>query len=125
MKLLEIARSIGATAENVPAELEITGMAGVEEASPTQLTFLSNPKYTPAAAKTRAAAIIVSPDFPANGHALLRSENPHLAYAKALELFYSPPVTRRASVPLSWEMSKSFPDARARAGGWNLKNETA
>ena len=61
------------------------------EASPTQLTFLTNPKYTPAAARTKAAAIIVSPDFPADGRALLRSENPHLAYAKALELFYAPP----------------------------------
>jgi UDP-3-O-[3-hydroxymyristoyl] glucosamine N-acyltransferase len=91
MKLLEIARSIGATAENVPAELEITGVAGIDQAGPAELTFLTNPKYTPAAAKTRAAAIIVSPDFPADGRALLRCQNPHLGYAKALELFYSPP----------------------------------
>ncbi len=91
MKLLEIARSIGATAENVPAELEITGVAGVDEAGPTELTFLTNPKYTAAAATTRAAAIIVSPGFPADGRAVLRCQNPHLAYAKALELFYSPP----------------------------------
>jgi UDP-3-O-[3-hydroxymyristoyl] glucosamine N-acyltransferase len=91
MKLLEIARSIGATAENVPPELEITGLAGVGDAGPTELTFLTNPKYTAAAATTRAAAIIVSPGFPADGRAVLRSQNPHLAYAKALELFYSPP----------------------------------
>jgi UDP-3-O-[3-hydroxymyristoyl] glucosamine N-acyltransferase len=91
MNLLEIARSIGASAENVPAELEITGVAAVDEASPTELTFLTNPKYTTAAATTKAAAIIVSPDFPAEGRAVLRCKNPHLAYAKALELFYSPP----------------------------------
>jgi UDP-3-O-[3-hydroxymyristoyl] glucosamine N-acyltransferase len=91
MNLLEIARSIGATAENVPPELEITGVAGVDQAGPTELTFLTNPKYTAAAAATRAAAIIVSLDFPAGGRALLRCQNPHLAYAKALELFYSPP----------------------------------
>jgi UDP-3-O-[3-hydroxymyristoyl] glucosamine N-acyltransferase len=86
MKLLEIARSIGATAENVPA-----GVAGVDQAGPTELTFLTNPKYTAAAAATRAAAIIVSPGFPAEDRPLLRCPNPHLAYAKALELFYSPP----------------------------------
>jgi UDP-3-O-[3-hydroxymyristoyl] glucosamine N-acyltransferase len=91
MKLLEIARSIGATAENVPSELEITGLAGVGDAGPTELTFLTNPKYMAAAATTRAAAIIVSSGFPADGRAVLRCQNPHLAYAKALELFYSPP----------------------------------
>ena len=91
MNLLEIARSIGATAENVPPELEVTGVAGVDQAGPTELTFLTNPKYTAAAATTKAAAIIVSPEFPANGRALLRCQNPHLGYAKALELFYTPP----------------------------------
>jgi UDP-3-O-[3-hydroxymyristoyl] glucosamine N-acyltransferase len=91
MKLLEIARRIGASAENVPAELEITGVAGLDEAGATELSFLSNPRYTPQAATTRAAAIIVTTDFPANGRPLLRSPNPQLAYAKALELFYTPP----------------------------------
>ena len=91
MKLLDIAQHIGAAAENVPAELEITGVATLEEAGATELTFLSNPRYTPAAATTRAAAIIVTPEFPASGRPLLRSRNPQLAYAKALELFYTPP----------------------------------
>ena len=91
MKLLEIARRIGASAENVPAELEITGVAGLDEAGTTELSFLSNPRYTPQAATTRAAAIIVTTEFPANGRPLLRSPNPQLAYAKALELFYTPP----------------------------------
>jgi UDP-3-O-[3-hydroxymyristoyl] glucosamine N-acyltransferase len=91
MNVLEIARSIGASAENVPPELDVTGVAGVDQAGPTELTFLTNPKYTAAAAASRAAAIIVSPGFAAEGRAVLRSKNPHLAYAKALELFYSPP----------------------------------
>jgi UDP-3-O-[3-hydroxymyristoyl] glucosamine N-acyltransferase len=91
MNLREIARSIGASVENVPEELEITGVVGVDEAGPTELTFLTNPKYTVAATASRAAAMIVSPDFPADGRAVLRCKNPHLAYAKALELFYSPP----------------------------------
>jgi UDP-3-O-[3-hydroxymyristoyl] glucosamine N-acyltransferase len=91
MNLLDIAQRIGAAAENVPAELEITGVATLEEAGATELSFLSNPRYTPQAATTRAAALIVSPDFPANGRPLLRSRDPQLAYAKALELFYTPP----------------------------------
>lgn len=91
MNLLDIAQRIGAAAENVPAELEITGVATLEEAGATESSFLSNPRYTPQAATTRAAALIVSPDFPANGRPLLRSRDPQLAYAKALELFYTPP----------------------------------
>jgi UDP-3-O-[3-hydroxymyristoyl] glucosamine N-acyltransferase len=91
MKLLEIAQRIGASAENAPAELEISGVATLDEAGTTELTFLSNPRYTPEAATTRAAAIIVTPEFPANGRPLLRTKNPQLAYAKALELFYTPP----------------------------------
>ena len=91
MNLQKIALAIGASTENVPPELEVTGMAGLDEAGPTELTFLSNPRYTPAAATTRAAAIIVTPEFPADCRPLLRSKNPQLAYAKALELFYSAP----------------------------------
>lgn len=91
MKLSEIAKVLGASVENVATDLEITGVTGVEEAGPTELTFLTNPKYTPAAAKTRAAAVIVFTDFPADGRPVLRTKNPHLAFARALELFYSPP----------------------------------
>ena len=89
--LLRIAQHIGASAENVPPEMEVTGVATLDTAGPTELTFLSNPRYTPQAATTRAAAIIVTLEFPANGRPLLRSRDPQLAYAKALELFYTPP----------------------------------
>ena len=91
MNLLEIAKLIGADAENVPAALEVTGVAGLEQAGPTELTFLTNPKYTAAAALTRAAAIIATPEYPADGRPVLRTKNPQLAYAKALALFYAPP----------------------------------
>jgi UDP-3-O-[3-hydroxymyristoyl] glucosamine N-acyltransferase len=91
MKLSEIANAITASAENVTADLEITGVAGIEEAGPAELTFLTLPKYTAAAATTQAAAIIVPVDFAANGRPVLRCKNPHLAFAQALALFYTPP----------------------------------
>ena len=91
MKLGEIAASLGMRLENGSPETEITGVAGIEEAGPGQLTFLANPKYAPAARSTKASAVIVAEDFPALGVALLRSRNPYLDFARALEIFYRPP----------------------------------
>lgn len=91
MKLGAIASSLGARLENGSPDLEITAVVGIEEAGPGHLTFLANPKYAAAARSTRAAAIIVANDFPAASTPVLRSSNPYLAFARALELFYQPP----------------------------------
>ncbi len=89
MKLSDIAQRIGARLEGQDAE--ITGVAGIESAGPGQLTFVANPRYASAAQNTRAAAVIVDEKFPALATATLRSDNPYLAFARALELFYEPP----------------------------------
>jgi UDP-3-O-[3-hydroxymyristoyl] glucosamine N-acyltransferase len=93
MKLAEIASVLGATlvGPSGAAELEITGVAGIEEAGPGQITFVANPKYAPAAKTTRATAVIVALDFPDIAVPTLRSDNPYLTFARALELFYHPP----------------------------------
>ena len=91
MKLAQIASALGARLENGSPETEITGVAGIEEAGPGQLTFVANPKYAAAARSTRASAVIVAEDFPALATATLRSKNPYLAFARAVELFYQPP----------------------------------
>ena len=65
MKLLEIAQILGASLQNASPETEITGVAGIEDAGPQQITFISNSKYAALAKSTRAAAILVTPDFPA------------------------------------------------------------
>lgn len=90
MKLGEVAASLGTRLENGSPDTEITGVAGIEEAGPGQLTFVANPKYAAAAKKTKASAVIVAEDFPALGSALLRSSNPYLDFARAIELFYRP-----------------------------------
>jgi len=91
MKLGEIAATLGARLENGSPETEITGVAGIEEAGTGQITFLANPKYAGAARTTKAAAVIVAEDFPAANTTLLRSRNPYLDFARAIELFYRPP----------------------------------
>ncbi len=91
MKLSAIATVLGARLENGSQEIEITGVAGIETAGPGQITFVSNPKYAALARITNAAAVIVSEDFPTIATAMLRSRNPYLDFARALELFYQPP----------------------------------
>ena len=91
MKLSEIALRLEARLENGSPDAEITGVAGIDEAGPGQITFVANPKYAAAARTTRASAIIVSEDFPAASTAVLRSKNPYLAFARAIEFFYQPP----------------------------------
>jgi UDP-3-O-[3-hydroxymyristoyl] glucosamine N-acyltransferase len=91
MKLGEIATALGATLENGDPATEISGVAGIEEAASGHITFVANPKYAATAKTTTATAIIVSEDFPAVSCALLRSKNPYLCFARAIELFYQPP----------------------------------
>lgn len=91
MKLGNIASALGVRLENGSPDTEITGVAGIEEAAVGQLTFVSNPKYAPVAKTTAASAVIVAENFPAIGAAMLRSRNPYLTFARAIELFYQPP----------------------------------
>jgi len=88
MKLAQIASALGARLENGSPATEITGVAGIEQAGPGDLTFVANVKYTAAARTTKASAIVVSEDFPAVATAMLRSSNPYLTFARAIALFH-------------------------------------
>ncbi len=90
MKLAEIASALDARLENGLPDTEITGLNGIEQAGPGELTFVSNPKYGAAARSTKASAVIVAEDFPAVPTAMLRAKDPYLAFARALELFHQP-----------------------------------
>lgn len=89
MRLGDLAARLACQLEG-PSEIEISGVAGMDEASPSELTFLSNPKYASKLETTRAAAIIVGADVVAPGRSLLRSTNPYLTFAQALEIFAPP-----------------------------------
>jgi UDP-3-O-[3-hydroxymyristoyl] glucosamine N-acyltransferase len=90
MNLGQIASALGARLENGSPTTEITGVAGIEQAGPGQLTFVANPKYAAAARNTKASAVIVADDFPAVATAMLRSKNPYLTFARAIALFHPP-----------------------------------
>ena len=91
MKLADLAQHLGATLHGDPAA-EITGVAGLESAAAGHLTFVANPKYAALARTTQATAVLVELAFPEIPAATLRIENPYLAFAKAIELFYTSPI---------------------------------
>jgi len=90
MKLSEIAALLQCELVG-NGEIEITGLAGMEHAGPTELTFLANPRYAHKVKNTRAAAILTGEPLTSLPLASLVSANPYLDFARALELFYQPP----------------------------------
>jgi UDP-3-O-[3-hydroxymyristoyl] glucosamine N-acyltransferase len=96
MKLSEAAKKLECRLEGGP-DAEIHGVAGIEHASAGQITFLANRRYFPLLKTTRASAVLVEdgialerePGMPPL--AALRSANPYLAFAHAIELFYQAP----------------------------------
>ncbi|HTC35998.1 MAG TPA: UDP-3-O-(3-hydroxymyristoyl)glucosamine N-acyltransferase [Bryobacteraceae bacterium] len=94
IRLGDLAAKLGCELHGDPG-IEITGVAGVEQAGPSDVTFLANPKYGPKAKHTRAAAILVKEPLgvkvPGAQAASLVSANPYHDFARALAMFYQPP----------------------------------
>ena len=91
ISLADLADHLGAVLHGDPAA-RITRVAGIESASPGDLAFVANPKYASLARTTQATAVLVEPGFPEITVATLRLNNPYLAFARAIELFYQPPA---------------------------------
>jgi UDP-3-O-[3-hydroxymyristoyl] glucosamine N-acyltransferase len=89
--LEELADKLNLTFSGEPSR-RITGLATLETAGPEQLAFLSNPKYQSQLALTRAAAVILHPDFvdhcPVD---CLVSEAPYVTFARVSRLFDNAP----------------------------------
>jgi len=123
MKLADIASALGATLENADPEIEITGVAGIEEASAGHITFVANPKYAAAAKTTSASAVIVAEDFPAVSSGILRSQNPYLAFARAIDLFYKSPAYSPGIDPTAVIASGAKVGANAHVGPYVVIGE--
>jgi UDP-3-O-[3-hydroxymyristoyl] glucosamine N-acyltransferase len=125
MKLSAIAKALNARPENASPDEEITGVAGIEHAGPGQLTFVSNPKYNTAARTTKASAVIVAENFPPIPTGMLRSQNPYLAWAKAIELFYQPPTYTPGIHPTAVVHPKARLGKNAHIGPYAVIDEDA
>ncbi len=69
----------------------ICGAAPYELATPNDITYASNKKYLKSIDKCQASVLIVPKACPDIPRVLIRVENPQLAFAKVLKVFYAPP----------------------------------
>jgi UDP-3-O-[3-hydroxymyristoyl] glucosamine N-acyltransferase len=88
LKLRELADRLGCRLEG-DGDIEIVRVAAIQQAEAGDLTFLANPRYTAQLETTRASAVIVAVTAvgPAASRALLRSDDPYSAFARAVGLF--------------------------------------
>ncbi len=98
----ELAEVVGGQVEGDGARL-ISGVCSLEEAGPSELSFLSNAKYAKQLDTTRAGAVLLSPGVNGRGHCVIRVENPYRAFALALSRFHpqtwpQPNLDERASI---------------------------
>jgi UDP-3-O-[3-hydroxymyristoyl] glucosamine N-acyltransferase len=72
----------------------VTGICGIKEAKEGDITFVANSRYLPLMGNTKASAIITSRDVKTAPKAIIRTENPSLAFATMVSLL-APNEVRR------------------------------
>jgi UDP-3-O-[3-hydroxymyristoyl] glucosamine N-acyltransferase len=86
MRLGTIARDLGLDLEG-DADVEIRGLAPIDEAETGHLSFVADPRYKSLLRTTRASAVILMPGEDGHGRAVLRAREPYSAFVRALALF--------------------------------------
>jgi UDP-3-O-[3-hydroxymyristoyl] glucosamine N-acyltransferase len=100
-RLKELAEWVDGTVVG-DGEIEISGVAAIEEAQAGEITFIANPKYLPKLSETQASAIIVSKEVIQADRPLLCVANPYLAFAKILILFSHKPYQPKGIDSNTW-----------------------
>lgn len=91
MTLGQLADVIGARLEG-ERDVEVSRVAGLDEAGPGDVTFLATASYAAGVASTRASAVILGAHGPEAPCAVLRVTDPYLAFARAAQVLSPPSV---------------------------------
>ncbi|MEI8135237.1 MAG: UDP-3-O-(3-hydroxymyristoyl)glucosamine N-acyltransferase [bacterium] len=91
MTLHELAKQLDARIERGSGKEEISSVEAIGEARAGSVCFISNPSYEKYLSTTQASAVIISEALVVTENvstpALLRTPNPYVAFARAIELF--------------------------------------
>lgn len=95
-------------------DVRIHGAAALEQAGPTDLSFLTQARHMHQLAGSKAGAVIIHPDHAAAAGSALLSQNPHLDFARALALLAPPQGDFGSHQPPDRSQAQAFihPEAR-------------
>lgn len=98
----ELAEFLHGTVEHDNPQLKITGVNGLVEAGPKDISF-AVPPHVEHCHMSRAGVMVLSPlDPELDGRPVIRVENPRAAFAALLELFRAPEEVERAISPYAF-----------------------
>jgi UDP-3-O-[3-hydroxymyristoyl] glucosamine N-acyltransferase len=106
--LTDLALRLGCRLEGDGA-LDVSRVAGIEDAGPTDVTFLANSRYASRLPSTRAAAVIADGSVTGAPCAVLRTDQVYLAFAEAVRVLTpparpAPGISALAAVDLTAEL---------------------
>jgi UDP-3-O-[3-hydroxymyristoyl] glucosamine N-acyltransferase len=119
VRLKEIGDLVQGKVVGDPA-ITITGVQGIREAQPGEITFLSNPRYRPDLEKTAASAVVVAKGLEGLSIPMVIVENPYYAFAQIVKFFHAQPyrplgVSERAVIGARVMMGKDARSIRWRS----------
>jgi UDP-3-O-[3-hydroxymyristoyl] glucosamine N-acyltransferase len=85
----ELAAFLGGELQG-PADLPIEGIAPIDQATPREITFITQRRFARLVDQSRAAAFIVSSEYTGLARPLIIVGHPYLAYARLAALFAPP-----------------------------------
>lgn len=69
-------------------DIIVTGISGIKEAREGEITFIANPRYIPLIDETQASCVITSKEVKSCPKPIIRTEDPSLAFARVVSLFF-------------------------------------
>jgi len=111
-----------AAAAGVPVQAGgalLHGVAPLQTAGPSEVSFLDNRRYADLLAETRAGAVIVHPELAARvpaGSVALPTSTPYVAWARVATLFFPPPPTTPGIHPTAAIEPEAAVDPSAEIG---------
>jgi UDP-3-O-[3-hydroxymyristoyl] glucosamine N-acyltransferase len=104
----EIARIVGGQLVNENNAIKITGVASLEEANESHISFLGNEKYAPQVKLSRAGVTLIPENYPPEDNkSYIICKNPSAAFSQAIDLFAPEAISFPSEIHKSASVSES------------------
>jgi UDP-3-O-[3-hydroxymyristoyl] glucosamine N-acyltransferase len=118
MKLSELAEKIGAHLENNGPDIDIEGVAPIDEAHSGQIAYIGNAADRAAAKHSGASALITPCGFRLSSLPSVCGMDPYLLFARVIEIFHAPPQNEIGIHPTAVIHSSAKIGAKASIGAY-------